>query len=212
MHNMPKYIDIKNASDNAKILIAKEVAKDLKEGKIVVFPTETVYGLGSSMDEASVQKVYEIKGRDKTKPLPIMIGNVKDIEIVADEIPFLFYELANKYMPGPLTVVLKKKPSVSDIITGGRDTVGVRMPNCLFALNLIRFAQSPIIATSANLSGKPSPKDFISAQKDMTGKADVFVDEGECEGGTPSTIIDLSGEKPIILRQGSLELNLSEQI
>ncbi len=204
---MPKYIDIRNASDNAKVLIAKEVAKDIKEGKIVVFPTETVYGLASSMDESNVNRIFEIKGRERTKPLPIMIGNVKDIEMVADKIPHIFYELANKYMPGPLTVVLKKKDWVSDIITGGRDTVGVRMPDHIFALNLIRFVGAPIIATSANLSGNPSPKDFLSAQKDMINKADVFVDGGECLGGTPSTIVDLLKEKPTVLRQGSIDLS-----
>ena len=204
---MAKYIDIKKATPEAKILIAKEVAKDLKEGKIVVFPTETVYGLASSLDDAAVNKIFEIKGRDKSKPLPIMIGNVKDINVVAEKIPHVFYELSNKFMPGPLTVVLKKKPSVSDIITGGLDTVGVRMPDHFFALNLIRFVGCPIIATSANLSGNPSPSDFISAQKDMIDKADVFVDDGECKNKVPSTIVDLSCEKIKILREGSLDLS-----
>ena len=204
-----KLVNIKRASDEAKILIAKEVAKDLKEGKICVFPTETVYGLACDYaNEEAVNKIFEIKGRDRTKPLPIMISNVKDINLVAREVPYAFYELANKYMPGPLTVVLKKNPNISDIITGGLDTVGVRMPNHIFALNLIRFLGGPMIATSSNLSGKPSPKNFLEAQKDMIGKVDIMVDGGDCEEGVPSTIIDLSCEPYKILRQGDLVVEI----
>ena len=205
---MIKFIDIKKASNEAKILIAKEIAGDLKEGKTLVFPTETVYGLACDFqNKEAVEKIYEIKGREKSKPLPVMIGNVEDIYEIARDIPNVFFELANKYMPGPLTVVLKKNKNVSDIITGGLDTVGVRMPNHLFAINLIKYLGGPMIATSANLSGKSSPKDFETAEKDLKEKADVFVDDGPCSEGVPSTIIDLSGNEIKIIRQGELDLS-----
>lgn len=203
-----KYINITKASKEAIALIAKEVAKDLSNGKTVVFPTETVYGLACDMlNDEAVNRVYEIKGRNKNKPLPVMIGNVKDSEFVAEQIPAVFYDIAEKYMPGAVTAVLKKKESVSDLITGGLDTVGVRMPDHDLALSMIRFLGHPIIATSANLSGNPSPKDFSEALKDLKDRCDVFVDGGRCAEGVPSTIIDLSGENIKILRQGELDLN-----
>lgn len=203
-----KFIDIKKASPEAKALIAKEVAENLKQGKCAVFPTETVYGLACDMlNDEAVNRIYEIKGRERNKPLPVMIGRTEDIYSVAKDIPYLFFEIAKKYMPGPVTVILKKKETVSDIISGGLDTVGVRMPDHFFALRMIQFLGHPIIATSANLSGKPSPKDFSEAKKDMLGKCDIFIDEGKCAEGIPSTIIDLSGEKTKILRQGNTDLS-----
>lgn len=203
-----KYIDIKYASSEAEKLIAEETAQDLKEGRCVVFPTETVYGLACDMfNSNAVQKIYEIKGRDRTKPLPVMIGKIEDIEFVAKDIPYIFYEIAEKYMPGAVTVVLKKKDNVSDIITGGLDTVGIRMPDHPFALNMIKYFGNPIIATSANLSGHPSPKIFDTAYNDLKDLCDVFIDKGKCEDGLPSTIIDLSEEIPKILRQGNTDLS-----
>lgn len=205
---MNKYIDITKASNEAKLLIGKEISLDLKEGKTLVFPTETVYGLACDMlNTKAVESIFDIKGRDHTKPLPIMIGNIDHIHYVARDIPKVFFELAEKYMPGPLTVILKKKENISDIITGGKDTVGVRMPDHFFALNMIKEVAHPIIATSANLSGKPSPINFEMAKNDLEHKVDIFINEGDCVGGTPSTIIDLSGDKIKILRQGDLNLD-----
>lgn len=205
---MIKYIDITKASNKAKILIGKEIALDLKEGKTLVFPTETVYGLACDMlNNKAVESIFDIKGRDHSKPLPIMIGKIEDIHEVAREVPNVFFELAEAYMPGPLTVILKKKENISDIITGGKDTVGVRMPDHFFALNMIKELGHPIIATSANLSGKDSPTNFQMAKEDLENRVDIFIDEGNCIGGVPSTIIDLSSDKIKILRQGSLNLD-----
>ena len=202
-----KIIDIKNASVDARRLVAMEVADDLRQGKLVVFPTETVYGLACDMNNSqSVERVFEIKGRDKSKPLPVMIGRRDDISSVARNIPSLFFELADKYMPGPLTVVLEKQDCVSDLVSGGLDTVGVRMPKQDFALNMINYFSGPIVATSANLSGEASPYNFEMAYEKLKDRADVFVDDGVPKGGVPSTIVNLYG-KVKILRQGDLDLS-----
>ena len=204
---MKKLVDITKASGSAKKLIAKEIAEDLKAGKTVIFPTETVYGLACDVkNNKAVEKIFEIKGRDKTKPLPVMIGKIEDINLLARDIPDIFYKIADKFMPGPITVVLKKKENISDIITGGLDTIGVRMPNHLFALNLIKELGNPIIATSANLSHNPSPVNAQMAKDDIGDLVDILIDDGDCKEKTPSTIIDISTNEIKILRQGSLDL------
>jgi len=203
---MKKEIDLKKASNAAIEIIAKEVAEDIRNGEIVIFPTETVYGIGAdALNLKAVEMIFEIKGREKSKPLPIMIGNIKDVYKIARDIPESFFSIAQKFMPGPLTVILKKKEGISDLITSGFDTIGVRMPNHNFALPMIKYFGSPIVATSANLSGDSNPKDYKETFK-VKDLCHVGIDQGKSNEGVPSTIIDLSEEEPKILRQGTITL------
>lgn len=204
---MKKEIDLRKASDVAIELVAREVAEDMRNGKIIIFPTETVYGIGAdAFNLEAVERIFEIKGRDKSKPLPIMIGSISDIYKVARDIPESFFKIAEKFMPGPLTVILKKNKKLSDLITANLDSVGVRMPDHNFALPMIKHFGSAIVATSANQSGDPSPMDYKETLSIMD-KCDVGINQGGTKEGVPSTIIDLTANEPRILRQGSITLD-----
>lgn len=174
-------------------------AQIIKRHGTVVFPTETVYGLGADATcTESARKIYEAKGRPSDNPLIIHICEPRDAEPYAVTSP-LYYRLAEHFMPGPLTVIMPKKDTIPDTVTGGLDSVAVRCPAHPIARELIRLAGLPIAAPSANISGSPSPTCAAHVIEDMYGKVDCIIDGGECEVGVESTIVKLTGEDSLVL-------------
>jgi len=184
----------------------KEATELLREGKLVAFPTETVYGLGANaLDEKAVSSIFTAKGRPSDNPLIIHIGQEKDIEnLISGRVPQFAQKLMNKFWPGPLTLILPKSKKVPKITTGGLNTVAVRMPNHPIALELIKEAGLPLAAPSANLSGKPSPTLVEHVIEDLAGRVAGIIDGGQTGLGVESTVIDLSREVPILLRPGGV--------
>ena len=182
--------------------IAK-AANIIKEGGIVAFPTETVYGLGANaMDADAVAKIYEAKGRPSDNPMIVHISRASDIGQLTRMLSPDIVAIIENFWPGPLTIIVKKRPEVPDKTTGGLDTVAVRMPDSKAALDLITFAGCPIAAPSANLSGSPSPTRAKDVVADMDGRIDGIIEGEDCRVGIESTVLDLTGDVPTILRPG----------
>ncbi|NLZ25668.1 MAG: threonylcarbamoyl-AMP synthase [Clostridiales bacterium] len=190
----------------------KKAAKIIKEGGIVAFPTETVYGLGASaLNSDAVAKIFEAKGRPKDNPLIVHLSKPKDAEKIAREIPGEFYKLAKKFMPGPLTIVLKKAEAVPDIVTAGGDTVAVRVPKNKTARRLIKLS-GPIAAPSANRSKHVSPTAAIHVYEDLKGEIPLIIDGGASKVGIESTVLDLTSEFPTILRPGAVTAQMIAKV
>ena len=180
-------------------------ANIIKNGGLVAIPTETVYGLGANgLDEAAVAKIFEAKGRPQDNPLILHIWGPEQIELFCHHIPQRAYDLAEAFWPGPLTMVLPARSNVPKRTTGGLDTVAVRCPDHDAAREIIRLAGVPIAAPSANLSGKPSTTTAQHVLHDHDGKIELVVDGGPCRVGVESTIVDLTEERPRLLRPGGI--------
>lgn len=190
----------------------KTAADLLRSGKLVVFPTETVYGLGASaLDETAAGRIYAAKGRPSDNPLIIHLAKADDAEKYAEGSP-CFKKLATLFMPGPLTVVLSKKECIPFSVTGGLNTVAVRVPSHPIAHELLTLAKIPIAAPSANLSGRPSCTTVEHVIEDMNGKVDAILDGGESELGLESTILLPRGENEVILlRPGAITIEMLTQ-
>lgn len=190
----------------------KRAADLLREGKLVAFPTETVYGLGSSIFlPESIEKIFEVKNRPQDNPLIAHIADLSDVEKLASDVPPLFYSWAERYFPGPITFVLKKKEGVPSIVSKGLDTIAIRMPQHPLARQLIRELGEPIVAPSANISGRPSSTTADHVLSDFDGKIAAVIDGGPCEFGMESTVVDLvSFERPTLLRRGAIQLEIEE--
>ena len=184
---------------------AETAANIIKNGGLVAIPTETVYGLGANgLDEHAVIKIFEAKGRPQDNPLILHISGPEQIELFCHHIPQAAYDLAEKFWPGPLTMVLPARFNVPKRTTGGLDTVAVRCPDSDVTREIIRLSGVPLAAPSANISGKPSTTTAKHVKYDHDGRIDAIVDGGPCRVGVESTIIDLSGEKPRLLRPGGI--------
>ncbi len=201
--------EILSDADREKL---KEAAEILKEGGLVAFPTETVYGLGGNalMPEAS-ERIYAAKGRPSDNPLIVHIADIKDLKPLVSEIPEAARKMAERYWPGPLTMVFKKSPLVPSRTTGGLDTVAVRFPVHPAAMELIRLSGVPVAAPSANRSGRPSTTTAAHCIEDLTGRVDAIVDGGSADIGVESTILDVSGEEPQLLRPGAVTKEMIEE-
>jgi L-threonylcarbamoyladenylate synthase len=175
--------------------------KALKAGELIVYPTDTLYALGADVfNTDAIKKVFEVKQRPSTEPLPIAVASLQDIEKIAI-VNETITKIVKKFLPGPLTVVVKKKPNVLDHISGGRDSIAVRIPKSQVALELLSQI-GPLTVTSANIHNQQPAGDIIGIQQQLQGKnISVFLDVG-CLDGKPSTIVDLTGEKPLVLRAG----------
>lgn len=199
---MNKYLDFRKETDYTKL---KEPAQIIKNGGIVVFPTETVYGIGTNgLNENSIKRLYEVKQRPLNKPISLLVNSIEMIEQITQNISELEYKLIKKFMPGPFTIILKKKDIVPNILTANGDTVGIRMPENKVALKLIEYAGVPIATPSANISGKPSGTTLDIIKNDFGEEVDYFIDGGKSKIGIASTIVQVIDGKPHILREGAI--------
>jgi len=191
----------------------KIIAKAIKEGKLVAFPTETVYGLGANaFNPLAVSEIFKVKGRPQDNPLIAHISDISQVKKLAKDFPESAKKLTKKFWPGPLTIVLKKKKVVPNIVTAGLDSVAIRMPNNKIALELIKQSKVPIVAPSANISGKPSPTKAKHVIDDLSEKIEYIVDGGSCKIGIESTVIDFTSAVPTILRPGYITKEDIEQV
>ena len=191
---------------------AEEAARVIAGGGLLGIPTETVYGLGADgLNEEAVKNIFIAKGRPQDNPLILHIPNHHWLERYCEEIPASAYDLADRFWPGPLTMILKRKPIVPDVVTAGLDSVGMRCPDCIVTQDIIEKADTPIAAPSGNLSGKPSPTSAADMLEDMEGRIDAIVDAGPCQVGVESTIIDLTTTPPRLLRPGGVTLEELEE-
>ena len=180
-------------------------ARALRSGELVAFPTETVYGLGAdALSEKAVARIFTAKGRPADNPLIVHVASPEDIAPLVTDIPPLARALMDAFMPGPLTLVLRRSSLVPAIVSAGLDTVAVRVPSHPVARALIRLAGVPVAAPSANRSGRPSPTRAEHVLQDLDGRIPWLVDGGPCEVGLESTVVDATGEVPAILRPGAV--------
>ena len=195
---------------NTQLLGPNEIEKAaviLRSGGLVGIPTETVYGLGANgLNPLAVQNIFQAKGRPQDNPLILHIPDALWLEDYCQEIPPLAWRLAERFWPGPLTMILRRKPVVPDAVTAGLDTVGMRCPAHAMCRAIIRAAGTPIAAPSGNTSGKPSPTTAQHMLDDMEGKIDAVLDGGSCQVGVESTIVDLTCQPPRLLRPGGVPL------
>ena len=204
---MKSTIKLKTCDINNDIQDITTAAEILRNGGIVAIPTETVYGLAAdAFNSEAVCKIFEAKGRPQDNPLIVHISDFEQIYSIAREVPDTAKKLAEKFWPGPLTIILPKKPEVPDVTSGGLDTVAVRMPSHPVANKIIALS-CPLAAPSANISGFPSPTSFDHVESDMTGRADAICDGGNCDFGVESTVITLATETPVLLRPGGVTLD-----
>ena len=184
----------------------KVVCNLIKNGELVIFPTETVYGIGANaLSAEAVGKIFIAKGRPSDNPLIVHVAKKDDIDKIATDITEVEAKLIERFMPGPFTIILKKKKNVlPDIVTAGLDTVAVRMPNNLIAQAIITFSGVPIAAPSANISGRPSGTNISDIRRELESKVSAVIDGGNTEIGLESTVVKVVDEIPIILRPGKI--------
>lgn len=209
MKTLIKEIDV-NKPDKDLIAV---FASMLASGKTVIFPTETVYGLGANaLDEEAAAKIYQAKGRPSDNPLLVHVADKEDVYDLVENIDSRAKLLMDRFWPGPLTIVFKKKDIIPDRTSGGLDTVAIRMPSDQVARDLIRQAGVPIAAPSANISGRPSPTKPEHIIRDMDGRVDGILVGGSCNYGVESTIVDLSNDVAMVLRPGSITLEMLGEV
>jgi L-threonylcarbamoyladenylate synthase len=191
----------------------KKAISILKKGGVVAYPTDTVYGLGACMtDTVAVDRIFQVKGRPKGMALPVLLADKVQMESIVISVPLSARRLADEFFPGALTIILPKSDIVPDIITGGGRTVAFRIPDHRVPLALIEGLDKPIVGTSANLSGQPSALTAAEVQAQIGDKIDMVIDGGKCPGGIESTVIDLSGKKPVVRRQGAISIEKLRKI
>jgi len=197
-------------------LISAQIEKGisiLKQGGIVAFPTDTVYGLGAWANiHQAVERVYRVKERPRNIALPLLLADISQMSEVASYVPQVAWLLAHKFLPGALTIVLHKSNLVPDIITGGGETVAVRIPGHPVPVALIEGLGAPIVGTSANLSGRPSALTTDEVYSQFGDKIDLVIDGGTCLGGKESTVVDVTGEIPVVLREGVISREELRQV
>lgn len=197
-----KFIDCKEKLNIEEI---KEAAQAIKNGKLVLFPTETVYGIGANaLSDKAVQEIFKAKGRAQDNPLIVHISSFEDIKNIAEEPNEIEKKLINAFCPGPFTIILKAKPNISKIVTANLDTVGIRMPSNEIAYNLIKYANVPIAAPSANISGRPSGTKIEDIIEELDGKVEYIIDGGTVDIGLESTVVRVIDNKVNILRPGKI--------
>ena len=184
-----------------------QAATLLQAGELVAFPTDTVYGVGAKpWDRGAVGKLYVAKLRSLDKAIPILLADPADLDQVARDVSPAAHRLAERFWPGPLTIVVRRSAQVPDEVTAGGDSVAVRVPDHPLARALIRAAGAPLATTSANLSGGPSPVTAHEVWAQLAGRVAMILDGGRCPGGVASTVVDLTGSFPVILRHGPISL------
>lgn len=193
--------------------IIKEAAEVIQAGGLVAFPTETVYGLGANaLNEESVKKIFQAKGRPSDNPLIVHISSREELPSLVEYIPQKAQTLMDAFWPGPLTLIFPKSDIIPDSITAGLSTVAVRFPQNKIARDLINVSKVPIAAPSANTSGKPSPTKASHVIEDLQGKIDMVLDGGSVLVGLESTVVDVTGDIPMILRPGGITKEMLEEV
>lgn len=200
---------IKINSTNPDLYAIEKAVKALQSGRLLIYPTDTAYGLGANaLDENAVKKVYEVKGRDFSKPTHVVVRDWKMIEELT-ETNLLAKKLYDKFLPGPLTIILQKRKKVPDILTANLPTLGIRIPNNLITQSLSNSINFPFTTPSANKSGGVTPYSIDDVKKELDiAKVDLILDAGNLPEVTPSTIIDLTTTQPKILREGPIKRRL----
>jgi len=185
----------------------------LREGGIVAYPTDTVYGLGACANlPLAVARVYAVKERPQSMPFPLLLAKPEQISLVAEPVTPLAWFLVNTFLPGALTIVLPSSKSAPDAVTGGGATIAVRIPAHPVPIALIEGVGTPIVGTSANLSGQPSPLTADEVYSQLGEKVDLIIDGGRCPGGKESTVVDVTGEAPVVLREGAIPREEIEKV
>jgi len=185
--------------------IIRRAQRLLQSGQVVAFPTDTVYGVGAhAFQPEAVAALYAVKNRPTTKAIPILVAQNEDMARVARRVPAVAWELAERFWPGGLTLVLPRAEKVPSIVTAGGDTVAIRCPNHPIPLALANAIGAPLAATSANLSGQPSPTTARQVVEQLAGRVPLIIDGGLCPGGVPSMVVDLSLSPPRLLRTGAV--------
>ena len=199
--------------NNIDIDIIREMAEKIRNGETVIFPTETVYGLGANaMDEDAAKKIYLAKGRPSDNPLIVHISDIEEVDKIALEVGEKAKKAMENFWPGPLTIILKKKEIVPNVTSGGLSTVAIRMPSNKIANALIRESKTQIAAPSANISGRPSPTKAEHVVKEMSGRVSGIIMGGDCDFGLESTVVDFSDDNPMVLRPGSITKEMLEEV
>jgi len=190
-----------------------QAASLIRLGQLVAFPTETVYGLGAdAMNECAIQRLFEAKGRPADNPLIVHICDRAMFDRVAAGVSALAKQLIERFWPGPLTLVLKRKPEVAPSVSAGLPSVAVRMPANTVAIELIKAAHTPIAAPSANISGRPSPTSASHVLQDLDGRIDLILDGGTTHVGIESTVLDVTTDQPMILRPGAITREMIDEV
>lgn len=212
MKKETKYWVVANMDENDQQAIA-EAATLLKQHQVVAFPTETVYGLGAdATNQDAVAKIFTAKGRPSDNPLIVHVAHPEQIERYVTKITPLAEKLINAFMPGPITVILPSNGKIAGNVTAGLDTIGIRIPDHIVARTLLEKLDLPVAAPSANTSGKPSPTSAIHVYQDLNGKIAGIVDGGPTGVGVESTVVDCTGDLPVILRPGGVTQEQIEQV
>lgn len=205
MKNKLKTKIVKVDPENIDFNIIREAANIINRGGTVVFPTETVYGIGAdALNDEAVDKIFKAKGRPQDNPLIVHIAEFNELDNLVVKVPEEAKILAKEFWPGPLTMILYKKDLLSDKITAGLNTAAIRIPVNKIALALIKESKKPIAAPSANISGRPSPTEVSHVIEDLMGKVDMIIDGGSSYIGLESTVVDMTGSLPMILRPGGV--------
>jgi L-threonylcarbamoyladenylate synthase len=179
----------------------------IRSGGVIVYPTDTFYGLGADpKNPAAVRKLFEIKGRRTDQPILLLIPDAHDVRDWADGITAAADRLMKRFWPGPLTLVFKAKAGVLPELTAGTGTIGLRVPDSALDHGLLRYLDSALTGTSANISGGPSPRTAREALESVGGRVDLVLDGGETAGGRPSTVVDVSSDEPKVIRPGAVNL------
>jgi L-threonylcarbamoyladenylate synthase len=185
--------------------VVRETARVIRKGGVIVYPTETIYGLGcSAFDEKAIKRIFEIKQRPETNPMLVLVRNRAMLRELVDEIPSKAIELMDCFWPGPLTIVFHAREKVSSSLTAGSGKIGVRMPGSRFCLKLLDESQIPLVSTSANISGKKASSSIHSLKRMFADKVDSIIDAGSLASSLPSTVVDVSSRKVQILREGAI--------
>jgi len=204
---------IYKADDLAYDHVREDIRTTILAGRNVVFPTETVYGIGANaIDETGIRRIYDVKGRPSDNPLILHIADADDVTKYVTTIRPYAKRMMERFWPGPLTLVFDKSEIVPDAITGGLDTVGIRLPDSAIARDIIRIAGVPICAPSANISGRPSATLLEHVIDDFSGKVDIIIDGGKTPVGIESTVVDVTGDHPVILRPGMISRAMLAEI
>ncbi len=205
-----KVIIIKNVNEDEGRI--KEAAEFIRNGGTVVFPTETVYGLGAdALNSKAVEKIFKAKGRPQDNPLIIHVSS-KNIEAYVKEVPQVANKLIDKFWPGPLTIILRKKDIIPNVTSANLDSIGIRMPDNEIARKLIELSNTTIAAPSANISGRPSPTDLQRCIEDLNGRVDCILGGDQSDIGVESTIVDCTVIPPIVLRPGGITLEMLREV